>query len=40
MTSNGLELKYEEMLAKKEKKNIDPDINESNNLKGFIIDDF
>jgi DNA mismatch repair protein MutS len=38
MTSNGLELKFEEQMSKqKEKKAVEPEINES---KEFVLDDW
>jgi len=43
MTSSGLELKYEEQLTKKDKKIIEPEINEAKNQeepKGFTLDDW
>lgn len=43
MTSSGLELKYEERLNKKNKKIIEPDINETKDQeepKGFTLDDW
>ena len=43
MTSSGLELKYEEQLNKKDKKIIEPEINEAKNQeepKGFTLDDW
>ncbi|MDT8337801.1 MAG: DNA mismatch repair protein [Sulfurimonas sp.] len=41
MTSNGLELKYEEQLSpKSEKKVVEPEINENTNPKGFMLDDW
>ncbi|MDP2892890.1 MAG: DNA mismatch repair protein [Sulfurimonas sp.] len=43
MTSSGLELKYEEQLTKKNKKIIEPEINEAKNQeepKGFTLDDW